>query len=441
MVSLANRNKVETTAEKQGANPKQDHATAALPERLSLGRLFGRERAADPAESAAQSVTRTLGLGDKATNQEVINALFKRYDSDYSAMYKGAQRDFGIDVEALVKAKQERFISKEPAQGRDDTRPSGTNPDTTKETPLQNFLKTHNLDGSSTNRELINALYARYGVNDATTYARARKELGIDIDKLASNRDGRIDGKAVVGAPKEERPAPTQPPSSRVSRHDRQTTEKKNEESPSPAKTERSPSQAPVSPETTAKRELTPGAPLGPSAVSNLVRNYPKSPLDAAHANDGYTGPYLRDQFALPKWIDNSCAIRLSYALHKCGINVDTKGALTETVRPTTEKGNAEAPFVAMLRAKELFAKLDSHFNGAEKQAVSFSPGEKPNLTGLSGFVLYEVYNPTTRTQTRHIGILDNGKEQTLYDPIVGNERGKATLLVLDKQDGMVAMR
>ncbi len=443
MVSLANRNKVETTAEKQGANPNQDHATAALPERLSLGRLVGRERAAEPAESAAQSVTKTLGLGEKATNQEVINALFKRYERDYSAMYKGAQRDFGIDVEALVKAKQERFISKEPAQGRDDTRPSGTNPDTTRETPLQNFLKTHNLDGTSTNRELINALYARYGVNDATTYARARKELAIDIDKLASNRDGRIDGKAVVSAPTEERLAPTQRPSSRVPRHDRQTTEKKNDESPSPTKADRSPSQTPVSPETAAKREITPGAPLGPSAVpvSDLVRNYPKSPLDAEHAHGGYNGPYLRDQFSLPQWIDNSCAIRLSYALHKCGIKVDTKGTLTETVRPTTDKGDPEAPFVAMLRAKELFAKLDSHFGGAEKQSLSFSPDNKPNLSGLSGFVLYEVYNPTTRTQTRHIGIIDDGKEQTLYDPIAGNERGKATLLVMDRQDTMVAMR
>jgi hypothetical protein len=171
------------------------------------------------------------------------------------------------------------------------------------------------------------------------------------------------------------------------------------------------------------------------------VRNYPKSPLDAAHANDGYTGPYLRDQFALPNWIDNSCAIRLSYALHKCGINIDTKGTLTETVRPSTDQGNPEAPFVAMLRAKELFAKLDSHFGGPDKSAFSFNPGDKPNPTGLSGFVLYEVYNPTTRTQTRHIGILDNGKEQTLYDPIADNERGKATLLVLGKPDAMVALR
>jgi hypothetical protein len=159
------------------------------------------------------------------------------------------------------------------------------------------------------------------------------------------------------------------------------------------------------------------------------------------HADAGYTGPYLRDQFAIPDYIDNSCAIRLHHALHKSGIGIDTRGAATETVHPTTETGKPEAPFAATLRARELFARIDQHFGRPEKSDFTFGPSNKPDLAGVTGFVLYEYNNPATGAQVRHIGIIDNGKEQTLHDPIALNIKGKATLLVMDRQDRMVAMR
>jgi hypothetical protein len=173
MVSLAQRNKEDSTPDKQGVDTRRDNPTAAFPERPSLGRLLRMERPTDTAEKGGASVTKTLGLTENATNQDVINALYKRYDRDYSAMYKGAQRDFGIAIETLVKAKHERFLANDTAQGPGETRTSGTTPNTTREAPLQKFLQANNLDGASTNRELINKLYERYGVNDATTYARA----------------------------------------------------------------------------------------------------------------------------------------------------------------------------------------------------------------------------------------------------------------------------
>ena len=159
------------------------------------------------------------------------------------------------------------------------------------------------------------------------------------------------------------------------------------------------------------------------------------------HADAGYTGPYLRDQFAIPDYIDNSCAIPLHHALHKSGIGIDTRGAATETVHPTTETAKPEAPFAATLRARELFARIDKHFGSPEKSAFTFGPSNKPDLAGVTGFVLYEYNNPATGAQVRHIGIIDNGKEQTLHDPIALNIKGKATLLVMDRQDRMVALR
>ncbi len=443
MVSLAQRNKEDSTPDKQGVDTRRDNPTAAFPDRPSLGRLFGRAPLAETTGEAAQSVTKTLGLTENATNQDVINALYKRYDRDYSAMYKGAQRDFGIAIETLVKAKHERFLANDTAQGPGETRTSGTTPDTTRETPLQKFLQTNNLDGASTNRELINKLYERYGVNDATTYARARRELGVDIDKLVTNRDDRIDGTDVVVARTPQRTAPERSASPRDAHPERRTSDKRPEVSSSPAAPERSPSQTPPNPDHSAKQEHTPNPSVTPSAklVADVVRHYPRSPLDAMHAGDGYTGPYLRDQFAIPHYIDNSCAIRLHHALHKSGIAIDTRGAATETVRPTTETGEADAPFAATLRARELFAKIDQHFGRPEKSAFTFGPSNKPDLAGVTGFVLYEYNNPTTGDQVRHIGIIDNGKEQTLHDPIALNIKGKATLLVMDRQDGMVAMR
>ena len=181
MVSFAHRNTGLSTPDNQSVDTRRDHPTAALPDRPSLGRLFGRAPLAETTGEAARSVTKSLGLTENATNQDVINALYKRYDRDYSAMYKGAQRDFGIAIETLVKAKQERFVANDTAQGPGETRTSGTTPNTTRETPLQKFLQANNLDGASTNRELINKLYERYGVNDATTYARARAENWVSI--------------------------------------------------------------------------------------------------------------------------------------------------------------------------------------------------------------------------------------------------------------------
>jgi hypothetical protein len=173
MALFVNRTKEDATPDKQGVDTRRDNPTAALPDRPSLGRLFGRAPLAETTGEAARSVTKTLGLTETATNQDVINALYKRYDRDYSAMYKGAQRDFGIAVETLVKAKQESFVANYTAQERGEGQTSGTTPNTTLGTPLQKFLHANKLDGASTNRELINKLYERYGANDATTYARA----------------------------------------------------------------------------------------------------------------------------------------------------------------------------------------------------------------------------------------------------------------------------
>jgi hypothetical protein len=156
MVSFAHRNKVDTTPDKQGVEPRHDNDTASLPGRFSIARLFGRERPTENADKGAQSVTKTLGLNENASNRDVINALYKRYNRDHSAMYKGAQREFGIDIETLRKARHERFVADETAQGRGDARTSNSIPGTTRETSLQKFLQNNNLDGSSTNHELIN---------------------------------------------------------------------------------------------------------------------------------------------------------------------------------------------------------------------------------------------------------------------------------------------
>lgn len=208
MVSLAKGNKVDTSADKQGGEPRLDTATAAMPERPSFERLSGRGETAD---KDAQSVIKTLGLSENATNQDVINALYKEYNRDYRAMYRGAQRDFGIAVGALVDAKEKPFASGDTAHGQARAETSGSTPTPAPETPLQTFLQKKGLDGSSTNGELIRKLYERYGSDDRTTYARARRELGINIDDLTSKRDQRIDGTAVGGASSGERNAPASP--------------------------------------------------------------------------------------------------------------------------------------------------------------------------------------------------------------------------------------
>jgi hypothetical protein len=271
-------------------------------------------------------------------------------------------------------------------------------------------------------------LYTRYGVNDATTYARARRELGVDIDKLVANRDGRIDGKDVVGSRTPEKTVPKKADSLRDTHHERRPTERRPEVSSSPAAPVRPPSQTPPNPEHSAKQEHTASPLVSPSAklVADGVRHYPRAQLDAMHADEGYTGPYLRDQFAIPDYIDNSCAIRLHHALHKSGIGIDTKGATIEKVHPTTETGKPEAPCAATLRARELLARIDQHFGRTEKSDFTFGPSNKPDLAGVTGFVLYEYQDRATGAQIRHIGIIDNGKEQTLHDPIALNKIGKS---------------
>ena len=213
MVSLAKGNKVDTSADKQGGEPRLDTAPATMPERPSFERLSGRGETGD---KDAHSVIKTLGLSENATNQDVINALHERYHHNYPAMYLGAQRDFGIAVRALVDAKDKPFAPRDTAHGQEGAGTPGSTPTPAPETPLQAFLRNKGLDGSSTNGELIRKLYERYGSDDRTTYARARRELGINIDDLTSKRDQRIDGTAVGGASSGERNAPASliPPSS-----------------------------------------------------------------------------------------------------------------------------------------------------------------------------------------------------------------------------------
>jgi len=153
-------------------------------------------------------VIKTLGLSENATNQDVVNALYQRYNRDYVAMYRGAQSDFGIAVGKLVNAREQPFAPRDTAHGHGEAGTSGSTLTTTPETPLQTFIRKNGLDGASTNQELINKLYKRYGSDDRTTYARARRELGINIDDITSKRDQPIDGTAVVGASSQERTAP-----------------------------------------------------------------------------------------------------------------------------------------------------------------------------------------------------------------------------------------
>lgn len=437
--------------------PKTDNATkpsdtstaehAELPARVPLGKMLrDSERSL-----STQSVTKALGLGDTPTNQEVINALYRRYDRSYPQMYKGAERDFGINVAELVRAKDEPFVLKGSKQER---QPSGSEPghkESRHETALSEFLRTQGLDGSSTNRELINKLYERYGANDATTYARARRELGIDIDALTRNRNGRIDGLASqVAADRGKAEPPTHnaeaPATSANARSKRERVA--NGESTQPrhdARDER-PSEVVDRAEPLKMTPQPERVDNGPSRQSGielgkLIRNYPRSPLDANHADADYTGPFLRDQFKLDNWIDNSCAIRLTYALHKSGVDIATRGALTETIRPVSADGTPEAPFTAALRANELFAKIDKHLGGAEKVGFEFGPDARPDLNGLNGIVLYEYRSLETGRLTRHIGILNNGVESTEFDPITEGARGKATVLRIDSDYGRLASR
>ena len=142
MVAVAKSNKVDTSADKQGGEPRQDTAPATMPERPSFERLSGRGETGD---KDAHSVIKTLGLSENATNQDVINALHERYHHNYPAMYLGAQRDFGIAVRALVDAKDKPFAPRDTAHGQEGAGTPGSTPTPAPETPLQAFLRNNKL--------------------------------------------------------------------------------------------------------------------------------------------------------------------------------------------------------------------------------------------------------------------------------------------------------
>ena len=167
---------------------------AALPARVPLKDLLGRDQRSTTPAQTPEATVKALGLEGSPTNQQVINALHARYNNDYSAMYLGAERDFGIQVDDLVREKHQPFIKNAVRQEAHREMSSAVSMADKQAAAREKFLGENGLNGASTNRELIIKLYDRYGSNDATTYARARKDLGIDIDTLAENRGGRIDG-------------------------------------------------------------------------------------------------------------------------------------------------------------------------------------------------------------------------------------------------------
>ena len=422
MVSMVTRHNRDS---KESADTARQPEQATLPARESITSLRGHPR--DAIHSKHDVVT-ALKLGDSPTNQDVINALFRRYGGNYSAMYKGAERDFGIQVEALVQAKDQPYAHEKAAPG------AGVAPRTVEpqpvvdQSPLDRFLRERNLDRSSTNQDLINALYARYGSSDSTTYARAQRELGVNIELLTKNRGETIDstlGKSPDRQAKQEKHAsPTEErPQERVSKSERNQSHV----------------DKPATPDST-PRERT-QSPHAEVDIRKILHHYPHAPLDSDHASPGYSGPFFRDQFKLDSWIDNSCAIRLHYALHKSGVTLDTDGITTHPVRPVDSSGAPEAPFSAAIRAKELFSTIEKSLPNTPKTSMEFSPGDEPSLHGVNGFVLYEYVNPDTGRQGRHIGILQNGQEQTAFDPIAYGARGKAVILMTDPEQPSLAQR
>ncbi len=138
--------------------------------------------------SDRQAILETLKIdphNKDVTNQAVINALYKHYGRDYGRMYNGAQKELGLDVETLVRDRKAIFIKPEVAS------------------EFQDFLKKANLTENSTKQELINALYARYGNTDYTTYVKSRRDFGINIDDLTKDRKGLL-GNLAAGSGKTE---------------------------------------------------------------------------------------------------------------------------------------------------------------------------------------------------------------------------------------------
>ncbi len=422
MVSMVTRHNRDS---KESVDTARQPEQATLPDRESLASLRGHLRTTT---HSAHDVVAALKLGDSPTNQDVINALFKRYGGNYTDMYKGAERDFGIQVEALVRAKDQPFAhDKVESRTRVTPRTQESQP-VVDQSPLDRFLRERDLDRSSTNQDLINALYARYGSSDSTTYARARRELGVNIELLTKNRGETIDstlGKSPDRQAKQEKHTSTteERPHDRVPKRERTQSHVDQ-----PAKLDSTP------------REHT-RSPHGEVDIRKVLDHYPRAPLDSEHASPGYSGPFLRDQFKLDTWIDNSCAIRLHYALHKSGVTLDTDGLTTHPVRPVDRSGAPEAPFSAAIRAKELFSTIEKSMPNTPKTSIEFSPGIEPNLEGMNGLVLYEYADPDTGRQGRHIGIIQNGEEQTVFDPIAHGARGRAVILMTDADQQGLALR
>jgi len=422
MVSTVNRHNRDS---RETVDIARQPEQATLPARESITSLRGQSR---DATHAAHDVVTVLKLGDSPTNQDVINALFKRYGGNYSAMYTGAERDFGIQVEGLVRAKDKPFINDKVEIGaRVPPHPVDSVP-VVDQSPLGRFLRERNLGGSSTNQDLINALYARYGSNDPTTYARARRELGVDIELLAKNRGKTIDS-TLHESP--DRPAKQEKLPS--------TSESPPQGGEFNRETSRAHVVDPATPHSTPRENTQ--SPHEEVDLGKILRHYPLAPLDSDHAPPGYSGPFFRDQFKLDKWIDNSCAIRLHYALHRSGVTLDTDGITTHVVQPVARSGAPEAPFPAAIRAKELFSTIEKSLPNNLKTAIEFSPGAEPSLQGINGFVLYEYAHPDTGRPGRHIGILQDGHERTAFDPIAYGARGRAVVLMTDSQQSTLALR
>jgi hypothetical protein len=422
MVSMATRlNRGSKEAVDTASQPEQ----ATLPDLESITSLRSHLRTTT---DSTHDVAAALKLGDSPTNQDVINALFKRYGGNYQAMYTGAERDFGIQVEELVRAKDQPFApEKVELSARVVPRSLEPQP-VVDQSPLDRFLRERNLDRSATNQDLINALYARYGSSDSTTYARARRELGVNIELLTKNRDETIDSTLRQSADRQ----------AKQEKHASTTEERPNDRV---SKRERTQSHVdqPAEPDSTPREHTRP--PHAEVDIRKILDHYPRAPLDSDHASPGYSGPFLRDQFKLDTWIDNSCAIRLHYALHKSGVTLDTDGLTTHPVRPVDRSGVPEAPFSAAIRAKELFSTIEKSLPNTRKTSMEFSPGAKPNLEGVNGLVLYEYADPDTGRQGRHIGIIQNGQEQTVFDPISHGARGTAVILMTDPDQPALALR
>ena len=97
-------------------------------------------------------------------------------------------------------------------------------------------------------------------------------------------------------------------------------------------------------------------------------------------------------------------------------------------------------PNNAPIRAKELFTKLDSQIQSSSKTRFEFGTSEAPDLSGVNGIVLYEFVDPRGSGESqRHLGILRDGKEMTLTDPVSLGYRGSARVILCDARSRELA--